>query len=79
MSDRDLPRKCFSCKKRTVVQITERREITKKYDGRSYTFIVTDYPVNRCTNCGAGSVGIEADRAVERALRKAIKNGTNSR
>lgn len=47
----------------------EHRKVKATYEGRQYDVDVQDFPVNRCTNCGASSIGVEADDAINHALR----------
>lgn len=66
---RPYPWRCHECRQLTVQRVTEHRDAKATYEGRQYAFEVKDFPVDRCTNCGAGTTGIEADDAINRALR----------
>jgi len=66
---RPYPWHCHECRQKTVQPVREKRSLDAKYDGRMYTLEIPDFPVNRCTNCGAASRDVESDEAISRALR----------
>ena len=69
---RPFPRKCHACKEKTVVRVHERRTVEATYDGRRYSLDIAEYPVNRCSKCGVSTLDLDADAAINRALREQL-------
>jgi putative zinc finger/helix-turn-helix YgiT family protein len=69
---RRFPRTCLSCNEKQVVQAVIDRIVEVKYDGSIHRVAVNGMPVERCDHCGAVSIGLDGDDAINAALREQL-------
>jgi putative zinc finger/helix-turn-helix YgiT family protein len=69
-----FPRKCVDCRQRTVSPvILPSHQETLEHDGRKYTVVLEDFPVQQCANCGAMIFDEASNDRLVAALREAAE------
>ncbi len=68
-SQRKFPRTCIACREKQVRPALIDRVAEVKYEGKLYSVMATDVPVERCENCGSTTYGVESEERIDAALR----------
>ena len=71
-TSRSFPRTCLKCGRVAVQLSSASRTCDVKYDGVVYSVSVPSFPIEKCGSCGNVTVGVEADDAIDQALRRHI-------